>query len=326
MNFDIIILVTLVFVLFLINITFKKFTPQNKCKALKLISLTLYIVCLVMIFVGSMVVSTRSGMAFIDWPTSDAKLFPAWEEWGYDTNKFYEHFHRLLGYTIGYVSIVLCLLSKKINKQLFKYSLIILFIIIFQGFLGGLTVLNKTFWLTTALHSLSAQLTLIFSLFITLKSFNVKKIHNSFLNKLSKMTATLLSIQMFIGATFRNGIKKSKEIIYNNEVSYTYIENFTGKEWDLYAHIGMTLLTAIGLSFMSIECLKDSKLKKISYAILSSLLLQVFLGVIALVSVSKRDEQGLELVSHLLSSTHVINGFILLSLSFFTFIKTKTKV
>ena len=323
MNFDIIILVILITILLFINVLLKKISQQEKETSLKIVSTLLYITCLVMIFIGSMVVSTRSGMAFIDWPTSNAKFFPAWKEWGYDTNKFYEHLHRLIGYAIGYLAIILCLLSKKTNKQLFKYSLIFLAVIIFQGILGGLTVHKKTFWLTTAIHSLSAQLTLLLSLFIVYKTLSIQNIKNNFLNKLAKMTVILLSIQMFIGATFRNGIKEAKEIIHNNETFYTYIEKFTGKEWDLYAHIGLTILTAIGLCFIAIECIKSPQLKKFSYVVLSSLFLQILLGVIAIVSVSKRSEQSLELISHILSSTHVINGFVLLSLSFFIFLKTK---
>jgi heme A synthase len=90
-----------------------------------------------LIILGGVVHGTGSSLACPDWPTCHGTLMP--EMVG---GVAIEHSHRLLASTVGFLSILLVIFSWG-HKGLRHLSLFALGLVIFQGVLGGITVLLK---------------------------------------------------------------------------------------------------------------------------------------------------------------------------------------
>ena len=114
-----------------------------------------------LVLAGSLVTSTGSGLAVPDWPTtygSNMFLFPPAKWVG---GIFYEHGHRLIASTVGFLTIVLALwLWLRDPRPWMKWLGVgALGAVIAQGVLGGLTVL---FFLPASISTAHAGLAEIF--------------------------------------------------------------------------------------------------------------------------------------------------------------------
>src|SRR3989454_5897582 len=96
-----------------------------------------------LILAGSFVTSTDSGLSVPDWPTTYG-----WSMFTFPYSKwvggiFYEHGHRLIASTVGFLTIVLaCWLWKSENRRWLKWlGVAALGAVVLPGLLGGLTVL-----------------------------------------------------------------------------------------------------------------------------------------------------------------------------------------
>ncbi len=92
-----------------------------------------------LIFVGAGVTSKDAGMAFPDWPTSDAHLLNP-PGWLHDNAKLWEHGHRLVGWTVGLLAIASTVACWPNGGAVRLAATTTLFMIIVQGVLGGLRV------------------------------------------------------------------------------------------------------------------------------------------------------------------------------------------
>ena len=118
---------------------------------------------LFLIFAGGMVTSTGSGLAVPDWPLSYGTFFPPMIG-----GVFYEHGHRMIASLVGFLT--LCLASWLALKEQRKWIKILGFCalaaVLFQGILGGITVI---FFLPTAVsvaHAVMAQTFFILTIII----------------------------------------------------------------------------------------------------------------------------------------------------------------
>src|SRR5689334_8029069 len=116
-------------------------------------------VCLIL--AGSLVTSTGSGLSVPDWPTTYG-----WNMFTFPPSKwvggiFYEHGHRLIASTVGFLTIILAawLWIAEPRRWMRWLGVAALGSVILQGVLGGLTVL---FFLPTAISSAHAGLAEIF--------------------------------------------------------------------------------------------------------------------------------------------------------------------
>ncbi len=93
----------------------------------------------VLLIVGSLVHGTGSSLACPDWPLCYGSFFPKMEN-GVE----YEHSHRLVATGVGIMTIALTvLLFLKKERQFRKLGVAATVLVIFQGILGGITVLYK---------------------------------------------------------------------------------------------------------------------------------------------------------------------------------------
>jgi len=91
---------------------------------------------------GGMVTSTNSGLSVPDWPTTyghNMFTFPASKMVG---GIFYEHGHRLIASTVGFLTIGLVIWQWRVEPRRWmrRLGIIALGAVIVQGILGGLTV------------------------------------------------------------------------------------------------------------------------------------------------------------------------------------------
>jgi cytochrome c oxidase assembly protein subunit 15 len=98
---------------------------------------------LFLIFAGAMVTSTDSGLAVPDWPSTYGRFmfsFPLSKMVG---GIFYEHGHRLIASTVGFLCIVqaLWLQFREPKKLVRRLGWLSLLAVCVQGALGGLTVI-----------------------------------------------------------------------------------------------------------------------------------------------------------------------------------------
>jgi len=122
-------------------------------KALKILSYALIALTFVMIILGGVVHNTGSSLACPDWPLCFGQVFPKMEG-----QVAIEHSHRLLGTLIGMLCIALCVMAFRKARPLFKLTLIILAVVIFQGVLGGVTVLMKLSPIVSTAHLATSQI------------------------------------------------------------------------------------------------------------------------------------------------------------------------
>lgn len=99
-----------------------------------------------LVWVGGLVTTTDAGMAVPDWPNTygyNLLLYP-WQTWlAGPWDLFVEHGHRLLGATVGLLTIGLLVTLWRCDRRrwLRHVGVVALLLVIFQGVLGGMRVL-----------------------------------------------------------------------------------------------------------------------------------------------------------------------------------------
>ena len=119
---------------------------------------------LFLIFAGGMVTSTGSGLSVPDWPLSYGMVMPPMIG-----GIFYEHGHRMVATAVGFLTLVQCVWLSRVETRswLRKLGYFSLFLVIFQGVLGGMTVLLKLPPAVSVFHACVAQSFLCVAILIT---------------------------------------------------------------------------------------------------------------------------------------------------------------
>jgi len=170
------------------------------------------IVCggtLFLIFVGSLVTSTGSGLSVPDWPLSYGTLFPPMVG-----GVFYEHSHRMVASVLGFSMLCLAIWLAKVEKRRWVKNLgfVALGVVICQGILGGITVLFFLPKPVSILHGILAQTFFILTIIIAY-SQSKERFHRQ-INDPTTVTAgflralltifVLIYFQLIFGAVMRH--------------------------------------------------------------------------------------------------------------------------
>jgi len=166
-----------------------------------------------LVLAGSLVTSTDSGLSVPDWPTTYG-----WNMFTFPPSKWvggilYEHGHRLIASTVGFLTIILAVwLWKSEPRRWMKWlGAGALGAVIAQGVLGGLTVM---FFLPAPISTAHAGLAEIFfcitvaiALFTSprwISGYGGHVVDDSGLRKFATTTTILVYCQILIGATMRH--------------------------------------------------------------------------------------------------------------------------
>jgi cytochrome c oxidase assembly protein subunit 15 len=165
----------------------------------------------ILILAGSLVTSHDAGLSVPDWPTSYGWNMFTFPPSMWVANIFYEHGHRLIASTVGFLTIVLAawLWIAEPRRWMCWLGVAALGAVIAQGLLGGLTVL---FFLPPAVSTAHAGLAEIFFCFIVAIALFTSPGWNSdgaavdaaALRRLATTTTILIYSQILIGATMRH--------------------------------------------------------------------------------------------------------------------------
>src|SRR5437868_2793891 len=164
-----------------------------------------------LVLAGSLVTSTDSGLAVPDWPTTYG-----WNMFTFPPSKWvggilYEHGHRLIASTVGFLTIVLAgwLWIADPRRWMKQLGAAALGAVILQGVLGGVTVL---FFLPTTISSAHAGLaevffcmTVAFSLFTSPAWLAPRDgVDDPTLRRIATATALAVYAQILVGAVMRH--------------------------------------------------------------------------------------------------------------------------
>lgn len=175
---------------------------------IRIVSFITIILTFLLVNLGGYVHNTESSLACPDWPLCYGQVFPNMEG-----GILIEHSHRLLASLVGLMTILILYLNFKNKKQtpfLFKISFYALLLVIFQGVLGGLTVIFKLPTLVSTAHLATSMLFFGTLIYIHHRSQNLTFVKSSELQWNSNVKTllfwSLLAVysQMILGAFMRH--------------------------------------------------------------------------------------------------------------------------
>lgn len=171
-----------------------------------------------LILAGSLVTSTDSGLSVPDWPTSYGQNMFTFPPSKWVGGIFYEHGHRLIASTVGFLTIILAVWIWKHDRRgwMKRLGVAALGAVIAQGVLGGLTVL---FFLPAAISTAHAGLAeIFFCIIVAIALFTSPRwisgyrrspseasgVDDLALVRTATATTILIYTQILIGATMRH--------------------------------------------------------------------------------------------------------------------------
>ena len=166
-----------------------------------------------LIAAGGMVTSTDAGLSVPDWPTTYG-----WNMFTFPLSKMvggirYEHSHRLIASTVGFLTIVLAAWTWRVDPRRWVRWLgfACLGAVIVQGLLGGLTVLLLLPPPISIGHAALAQIFFCLTLTLALvtspgwrRSNGAAAVDDPLLRRLAALTTAAIYIQIILGATMRH--------------------------------------------------------------------------------------------------------------------------
>ena len=170
----------------------------------------------VLIFAGGMVTSTGSGLSVPDWPNTYGWFmfsFPL-EHWV--GGIFYEHTHRLIASTVGFLIVVLALWLWRAEPRRWvrRLGYIALAAVITQGILGGITVLYYLPDPVSIAHASLAQIVFCLTVTIALVTSagwkrasargGAAALDDRSLQRIAIGTTAAIYLQVLVGATMRH--------------------------------------------------------------------------------------------------------------------------
>lgn len=242
-----------------------------------------------LIVAGGLVTSNNAGLAVPDWPTSFGHLFKIPRMIG---GVKFEHTHRMIAEFVGLLTIIVAIWTWRVDKRRWMRGLTIGAVlgVIFQGVLGGLTVLNFLPPAISTAHATVGQT--MFCMLAVIAVFTGRSWLDEPAEKITRKDARpllrhcwiligFLYLQLILGAAFRHVWTKWGPMGSNHWPTHKIVHAL------LYPHILNALLVTVLLLYVSLRTLiKHSKIQHLRRPALWLLLLligQLLLGVSAYV-------------------------------------------
>jgi len=275
----------------------------------------------VLIFAGGLVTSTGSGLSVPDWPNTYG-----WFMWTFPLNKmvggiFYEHLHRLVASTVGFLIVVLAVWLWRAEPRAWvrRLGYLALAAVIAQGILGGITVLWYLPDAVSIAHASLAQI--VFCLTTTIALVTSRGWAAGYadpkgprrsdgggdprLQRIAIVTTLVIYTQIVIGATMRH--TGAGLAIPDFPLAFGHL---VPPQWDAkiaihFAHrAGAATVAALALATAGHVFYhhRRAELRRPAMLLLVLLALQITLGALTVLSQKQ----------FLVNSLHVVNGALVL--------------
>ncbi len=275
----------------------------------------------ILIFAGGMVTSTGSGLSVPDWPNTYG-----WFMFAFPLEKmvggiFYEHTHRLIASTVGFLILVLAFWLWRAEPRRWVRTLgfIALGAVITQGVLGGITVL---WYLPDAISIAHASLAeIVFCLTVTIavatspgwrRAYSRRGVTSPQDDRLRRMTIVttgFVYLQIVVGATMRH----TDAGLAIPDFPYAF-GHISPPHWDPkiaihFAHrVGALIATCLIVATTArvfAQHRRRLELLRPSLLLLTLLPIQITLGALTVLSGK----------NHIINSVHVVTGASVLATS-----------
>jgi heme a synthase len=240
-----------------------------------------------LLIAGGLVTSNNAGLAVPDWPTSFGSMYRMPQMIG---GVKFEHGHRMIAEGVGLLTIIVAVWTWMVDKRRWMRALTIGAVlgVIFQGVLGGLTVLNFLPPAISTAHGVVGQT--MFCVLAAIAVFTGKSWLNEPVERItlkdarplirhSWMLIGFLYLQLILGAAFRHVWTKWGPVGSNHWPVHKIIHMF------LYPHILNALFVAALILYLAMRALTKHAniphIKKPAMGLLMLLILQLLLGVSA---------------------------------------------
>ena len=277
----------------------------------------------VLIFAGGMVTSTGSGLSVPDWPNTYG-----WFMWTFPLSKmvggiFYEHLHRLVASTVGFLIVVLAIWLYRAEPRPWvrRLGYFALAAVITQGILGGITVL---WYLPDAISIAHASLAqIVFCLTTTIALVTSRGWREGYepripdpgsrvpardttLARIAVITTIAIYLQIVIGATMRH--TGAGLAIPDFPLAFGHL---IPTHWDAkiaihFAHragaLAVTLLIAATSGHVFYHHRRSRELVRPAVLLLLLVAFQITLGALTVLSQKQ----------FIINSLHVVNGALVL--------------
>jgi cytochrome c oxidase assembly protein subunit 15 len=155
---------------------------------------------LFLIFAGAMVTSHNAGLAVPDWPNTYGQFMFSFPYSKWVGNIFYEHGHRLIASTVGFLTVIQAIWLQRREPKKFVRTLgwLSLTAVILQGVLGGITVLLLLPKAVSISHAALAEI--FFCLNVSIAFFTSRWYHD--LRTFEKGDAPVAMTSMLTGLVY----------------------------------------------------------------------------------------------------------------------------
>jgi heme a synthase len=243
------------------------------------------VLAFLLLIAGGLVTSNNAGLAVPDWPTSFGSIYKMPRMIG---GVKFEHGHRMVAEVVGLLTIVVAVWTWLVDKRRWMRALTIAAVlgVIFQGVLGGLTVLNFLPPAISTAHATVGQT--MFCVLAAIAVFTgrswmeeptekIARKESRILIRHSWMLIGFLYIQLILGAAFRHVWTKWGPPGSNRWPVHKIVHVF------LYPHILNALFVAGLILFLSLRVISRSPgiphLRRPAVWMLVLLVAQLLLGV-----------------------------------------------
>lgn len=252
---------------------------------LRRISVALPVLTFVLLLVGGLVHATGSSLACPDWPLCYGQVFPKMEG-----GILVEHSHRLLATFVGVCTIAL-LAAGFSNKRVRPVASVALGLVIFQGVLGGVTVLLKIQPLVSTAHLATSMIFFATGLYLAFQVHSAAAAPSVLsserarqLARGSVITLALVYFQIVLGAFVRHS-GSGLACGDNAVLCGSALSGAFGPAHLQMFHRLMALIVAAKVIFMNVRtgraAVRGSTLQIVSRALIGLVLLQIGLGMLS---------------------------------------------